>query len=137
IPAPPDSKLPLTIKFCCANTGPAQKPSASPAVEIILMAMFFFIVAHFCLTISGVVPQSVSGNSCLGSTGHWPVAPGDSPDGTGSVPEASKARPLGRRRLTLPVGESPTGTGGSPVLPIFRTRSQHRDEANDNTALRL
>src|SRR6266705_2132323 len=36
---------------------------------------------------------SLSGNPFLGSTGHWPVPPGD----------------------------SPTGTCESPVLPVFRT----------------
>ncbi len=58
----------------------------------------------------------------MGSTGHWPVPPGDSPGGTGSAPAANKDRPLGRRRLGIPFGESPTGTGESPVLAFFRTR---------------
>ena len=37
----------------------------------------------------------------------------------GSAPGANKDNPPRRERLTLPVGGSPTGTGGSPVLPIF------------------
>src|SRR6266568_1687101 len=69
-------------------------------------------------------PKSVSGNSFLSGTGHWPVPPDDSPVGTGIAPEPDKDGPLGRGRLALPVGGSPTGTGGSPVLPIFRTRSK-------------
>jgi len=70
--------------------------------------------------------QNASGNPCLGSTGHWPVPPGDSPGGMGSAPRSNKKGPFESSGLGLPVGESPTGTGGSPVLPIFRTRSQPR-----------
>jgi hypothetical protein len=66
----------------------------------------------------------VSGNSFLGSTGHWPVPPGDPPGGTRMAPAANKHWPIGRDRLGLPFGESPTGTGGSPVLPIFRRRAE-------------
>ena len=72
--------------------------------------------------------QSASGNPFLGSTGHWPVPPGDSPGGTGSAPGGNKDGPFERSRLDLPVGESPTGTGESPVLPIFRTRSELHSE---------
>ncbi len=56
--------------------------------------------------------------------GHRPVTPGDSPGGTGSAPGGNSERPVGIGRLAPPpVGESPTGTGGSPVLPIFLTGS--------------
>jgi len=68
--------------------------------------------------------QSASGNPFLGSTGHWPVPPGDSPGGTGTAPGTDKDWSFARGRLALPLGESRTGTGGSPVLPIFKTRSE-------------
>jgi hypothetical protein len=68
--------------------------------------------------------KSASGNPFLGSTGHWPVPPGDSPDGTGSALGGNKDGTFARSRLALPVGGSPTGTGGSPVLPIFRRRCE-------------
>src|SRR5881397_679105 len=67
--------------------------------------------------------QSVDGN-CVGSTGHWPVPSGDSPDGMGSASAANKDSLLLGSALLVPVGGSPTGTGGSPVLPIFQTRSK-------------
>src|SRR5712692_6743235 len=66
-----------------------------------------------------ISPESVTGDSFLGSTGHWPP-PGDSPGGTGSAHGANKDRRFGSGRFALPLGESPSGTGGSPVLPIFR-----------------
>ena len=66
--------------------------------------------------------QSLSGNSLLGRTGHWPVPPGDSPGVMGSVPRGNEDGSFAKSRRALPVGGSPTGTGGSPVLPIFRTR---------------
>src|SRR5437899_9607388 len=66
-----------------------------------------------------IAPESVSGNSFCGSTGHWPVPPGDPPGGTGSAPGSNKDGTVARSRLALPVGGSPTSTGGSPVLPIF------------------
>src|SRR5579862_2218332 len=59
MPPPPDSKLPLTSIFVCATTAPADRPSASTTVEnraFILMVVLFFIVPHFCLIISGVLP---------------------------------------------------------------------------------
>ncbi len=68
--------------------------------------------------------QSVFGNCLLGSTGHWPVPSGDSPDGTGGASPANEGGRLLGSALLVPVGGSPTGTGGSPVLPIFQTRSQ-------------
>src|SRR5213593_1737524 len=70
------------------------------------------------------IPKSVFGNCVLGSTGHWPVPSGDSPDGMGSASAANKESLLLGSALLVPVGGSPTGTGGSPVLPIFQTRSQ-------------
>jgi len=69
-------------------------------------------------------PESVSGNSFCGSTGHWPVPPGDSPGETGSATGGNKDRRFGSSRFALPLGESPSGTGGSPVLPIFRRRCE-------------
>src|SRR5258708_7689408 len=68
--------------------------------------------------------KSVAANPFLGSTGHWPVPPGDSPGGTRSAPGGNRDGPFERSCLDLSVGESPTGTGESPVLPIFRTRSE-------------
>jgi hypothetical protein len=52
-----------------------------------------------------------------GSTGHWPVPSGDSPGGTGRTPKGDRARVLHVCASFLPVGESPTGAGGSPVPP--------------------
>src|SRR5213593_1605031 len=68
--------------------------------------------------------KSVFGNCVLGSTGHWPVPSGDSPDGMGSASAANKDSLLLGSALLVPVGGSPTGTGGSPVLPIRQTRSK-------------
>src|SRR5437867_12748187 len=67
--------------------------------------------------------QSVFENCVLGSTGHWPVPSGDSPDGMGSASAANKDSLLLGSALLVPVGGSPAGTGGSPVLPIFQIRS--------------
>src|SRR5213593_786795 len=61
--------------------------------------------------------KSVFGNCVLGSTGHWPVPSGDSPDGMVSASAANKDSLLLGSALLVPVGGSPTGTGGSPVLP--------------------
>src|SRR5438093_6114433 len=68
--------------------------------------------------------ESVFGNCALGSTGHWPVPSGDSPDGTGRASPANPGGQLRAAALLVPVGGSPTGTGGSPVPPIFQTRSE-------------
>ena len=37
-------------------------------------------------------PKSVFENSGAGSTGHWPVPSGDSPDGTGKTPPTNQDR---------------------------------------------
>src|SRR6266705_3446347 len=66
------------------------------------------------------------------SAGHRP--PGDSPGGTGSAPGANEDAPPRREHLTLPVGGSPTGTGGSPVLPILRRSSEALACANINVS---
>ena len=68
--------------------------------------------------------ESVSGNRVLGSTGHWPVPSGDSPDGMGRASPTNEDGLLLGATTLVPVGGSPTGTGGSPVLPIFQTRSE-------------
>jgi len=67
--------------------------------------------------------MSVFGNCLMGSTGHWPVPSGDSPDGTGRASSANEDSQVLGVALLVPVGGSPTGTGESPVLPIFQTRS--------------
>src|SRR6059036_1513839 len=77
--------------------------------------------------------HSVSGHWILGSTGHWPVPSGDSPDGMGSTSPASKDEPILGTALLVPVGGSPTGTGGSPVLPRCSARRRHG--ASQNAAL--
>jgi len=58
----------------------------------------------------------------LGGPGHWPVPSGDSPDGTERRVFLTPARLRNPTRLAIPVGGSPTGTGGSPVPPILKTR---------------
>jgi len=70
--------------------------------------------------------KSVSENSILGSTGHWPVPSGDSLDGTGRASPTNEIGLLLGAAMLVPVGGSPTGTGGSPVPPIFQTRSEVR-----------
>ena len=68
------------------------------------------------------VPQSKACVEQEGSTGHWPVLSGDSPDGTGVgvQRQGDVAGSLGAS--TIPVGGSPTGTGGSPVPPSGKMR---------------
>ena len=71
-----------------------------------------------------IFSKSLSEKSGEGSTGHWPVPSGDSLDGMGRTPQTNGNSALPGRRYSLPVGESPTGTGGSPVPPIFQTGSK-------------
>ena len=53
-----------------------------------------------------------------GSTGHWPAPPVDSPGGTVATFSRRSTAALQRNARTLSVGESPTGTGESPVVPV-------------------
>src|ERR1019366_5839473 len=68
-------------------------------------------------------PQIRSDTRRMGSTGHWPMPSGDPPDGmeTGVRPPNSSQSVI--HNPALPVGESPTGTGGSPVPPRRRLRA--------------
>ena len=53
----------------------------------------------------------------LGGAGDPPAPVGDPPTGTGASNVAKSAYPLARIVALVPSGESPDGTGGSPVLP--------------------
>jgi eukaryotic-like serine/threonine-protein kinase len=53
--------------------------------------------------------------SAVGSTGHWPVPSGDSPDGAAKPPPFTTGEPVDTRRSKMPVG-------GSPVPPITPAR---------------
>ena len=61
----------------------------------------------------------------MGGAGDPPAPVGDPPTGTASGKVAKRPCPLARTVAPVPSGESPDGTGGSPVLPksIFPTRS--------------
>ena len=56
----------------------------------------------------------------FGSTGHWPVPPGDSPGGTGSAPGGNKDTRCASGNLALPVGESSRKLSGAgrPCYPF-------------------
>jgi hypothetical protein len=58
-----------------------------------------------------------------GGTGDPPVPSGDSPDGTGATIRANGDRLFAKLLAAVPVGGSPTGAGGSPAPPIFKTGS--------------
>src|SRR5438552_8422353 len=71
----------------------------------------------------GLVPWSVFEKWFGGSTGDPPVPSGDSPDGTGATVRANGDRLFATSLAAVPVGGSPTGAGGSPAPPIFKTGS--------------
>jgi hypothetical protein len=52
-----------------------------------------------------------------GGTGHWPVPSGDSPDGMAATSECKQACSCFSSITPSSLGESPSGTGGSPVPP--------------------
>src|SRR6266550_9307812 len=71
--------------------------------------------------------QSVFEKWFAGSTGDPPVPSGDSPDGTGAIVRGKAQGLFATLLAAVPVGGSPTGAGGSPAPPIFKTGSQtHR-----------
>ena len=53
----------------------------------------------------------------MGSAGDSPAPVGDPPTGTAERNDAKRPCPLARTVAPVPSGESPDGTGGSPVLP--------------------
>src|SRR5213593_2098831 len=62
----------------------------------------------------------------MGSAGDSPAPVGDPPTGTAESNLGERLSPLTRSVGSIPSGESPDGTGGSPVLPmtIFKTRTE-------------
>jgi len=53
----------------------------------------------------------------MSGVGDPPVPVGDPPTGTAASKVAKRPRPLARTVALVPSGESPDGTGGSPVPP--------------------
>jgi len=53
----------------------------------------------------------------MGSAGDSPAPVGDPPTGTGESDFAKRPLMLAPSIASIPSGESPDGTGGSPVLP--------------------
>ncbi|MDQ6632360.1 MAG: hypothetical protein M3Y82_11510 [Verrucomicrobiota bacterium] len=53
-----------------------------------------------------------------GSIGHRPAPSGDSPFGIEKEHELFQASLSSNNVLSIPSGQWPNGTGGSPVLPI-------------------
>ena len=68
--------------------------------------------------------KSLSEKPFPGSTGHWPVPSGDSPDGTAVTPGLRRSLVSETWPGPVPVGGSPTGAGGSPAPPGFQTGSK-------------
>ena len=66
-----------------------------------------------------------------GSTGDPPVPSGDSPDGTAATVRANGHGLFATLPAAVPIGGSPTGAGGSPAPPIFKTGSQRFVEAQE------
>src|SRR6266516_1959405 len=64
----------------------------------------------------------------MGGAGDPPAPVGDPPTGTPASNVAKMRCSLTQTAALVPSGESPDGTGGSPVLPatIFQTRSETR-----------
>jgi superfamily II RNA helicase len=71
----------------------------------------------------------------LGSTGHWPVPPGNLPGGMGETARLHLDAPAAIDAAAIPVGGSPTGTGGSPVLPRKRTKLRVNAELQDDFSM--
>src|SRR5206468_4344885 len=68
--------------------------------------------------------ESVFEKWFAGSTGDPPVPSGDSPTGRGGTVRAIGHALFATLLAAGSVGESPTGAGGSPAPPIFKTGSE-------------
>ncbi|HXT40132.1 MAG TPA: amino acid--tRNA ligase-related protein, partial [Candidatus Angelobacter sp.] len=67
--------------------------------------------------ISGKADQWRAAGTGMGGTGDLPVPPGNLPGGTEAALQMKPGAVLGNNTTSIPVGGSPTGTGGSPVPP--------------------
>src|SRR2546426_1543794 len=74
--------------------------------------------------VSSLLVRACLKNGFAGSTGDSPVPSGDSPDGTGATVRANGRGLFATLLAAVPVGGSPTGAGGSPAPPIFKTGSK-------------
>src|SRR6266481_464882 len=72
-----------------------------------------------------------------GSTGDPPVPSGDSPDETGATVRANGDGAFATLLAEVPVGGSPTGAGGSPAQPIFKTGSKKTQGIRNNQHARI
>ena len=75
----------------------------------------------------------------MGSAGDSPAPVGDPPTGTAERDIAKRPCPFAQTAALVPSGESPDGTGGSPVLPRLgqpaTSRSQLRRKPPPGAAL--
>jgi superfamily II DNA or RNA helicase len=71
----------------------------------------------------------------LGSTGHWPVPPGDSPGGMEPTPPAYSGFVAPNDAFSIPAGGPPAGTGGSPVPPMKRAKLRVNIELQDDFSM--
>ncbi len=76
-------------------------------------------------TVASAYTAVRSGSKNMGSTGHLPVSSGDSPDETSGTSQLNTGVLLSSTPSGVPLGGSPSGTGGSPVPP---TQFIYRDK---------
>ena len=96
-----------------------------PAVLLALGALLGFVwVVGRGMTRPPRTVQCTSEKALLGSTSCQPVPSGDSPDGTGEASQGCPGTGFPFGAVPIPLGEPPTGAGGSPAPPVLLTRSQ-------------
>src|SRR5438034_8298021 len=78
--------------------------------------------------------KSLFGKWFAGSPVDPPVLSDDSPDGTGATARSNRHGLFATLLVVFPVGGSPTGAGGSPAPPIFKTASKMAMLAIDDMA---
>src|SRR5262245_15520807 len=92
-----------------------------------LLLIFFNPACGFC---GELMPKLAALTKRNGSTGHWPVALGDSPGGNAEISRRSSDAVVQDIGAAIPLGGSPSGTGESPVLPSILIVSSGDTEKN-------
>src|SRR5205814_5987671 len=72
----------------------------------------------------------------LGGAGDRPAPLGDPPTGTAASNVVKRPCPLAQTFALVPSGESPDGTGGSPVLPASHFSNTRLGQFNSSPAWR-